>query len=222
MKPEELSSAAHDRLIRLYLYLCSLSTDWDNQLQTSEELAEALDATSVTVRKDLSLLGCPADGRGYRTELLREKLNSGLLLTTPVRAGLAGLDSWGAVLIAQKDLLPGIDIHAGFDSSMNRLEMTRTEIPLYPSYEITEIFRNADLHLGILASDGGKVQQTADRMIQGGARGLLNMTSRSLKLPPGIFCCRTYPAEGLLRLKSLINGFNGIHNEQPPRNRGKQ
>lgn len=199
------SDAARLRMIRLSLYLESLEEDWEQTKLTSEELAAVLDATPATVRKDLSGLGCPADGRGYRVRQLRENLKTALGLKRPVRGGVAGLDPWGALLLNRPELFPGIEIRAGFDRSMNRLERTGSPVPLYPSYEIPEVFRTEGLSLGIIASAGEEAQKTARRMIEGGAAGILNLSPRPVRVPRGIFLHQADIQSGLLRLLSQIN-----------------
>ena len=205
MRSDILSEATRMRMIRLFLYLNHLEPEWRNEKLSSEELAAAIECTAVTVRKDLSCLNCRADGWGYRPDLLEKQLRDALQLNRTVKAGVAGLEPWGSILLGKENFIPGVVIRAGFDSSMNRLERTRSPIPLYPSYEITEIFRREGLQLGILAADGQNIQKTVDRMISGGALAVLNLTPCPVLVPEGVFMHQADIQSGILKLISRIN-----------------
>jgi redox-sensing transcriptional repressor len=205
MRSDFLSDSTRMRMIRLFLYLNHLGPEWQNEKLSSQELALAIESTAATVRKDLSCLNCRADGWGYRASHLIQQLKETLLLNSPVRTGVAGLEPWGSILLEKENLLPGVLIRAGFDSSMNRLERTSSRIPLYPAYEIPEIFHREGLLLGILASDEQNIQQTAERMISGGALALLNLTPLPVRVPEGVFLHQADIQSGILKLISQIN-----------------
>ena len=206
MKSETLSQASRLRMIRLYIHLRNLDHQWQATKLTSRDLAAAIGTTGASLRKDLSALGCPADGWGYRGKDLIPQLESKLLLAHRASAGIAGLEPWGSVLLTNPDLLPGIHMTAGFDSNMNRLERMSTEIPLYPSHEIPEIFREKGIRLGVIAAGGGLIQKTAERMVKGGALAVLNLTPQALVLPEYVFTYQADIQTGILMLLSQING----------------
>ena len=193
-------------MIRLYLFLNHLGADWKETKLTSGELARAIGTSGTSLRKDFSVLGCQTDGWGYPPEILSSRIAEALTLSEPVKAGIAGLEPWGTVLISMRDLLPGITIAAGFDSSMNRLERMSTDIPLFPSYEIPEVFNRLEIKLGILSSGGNVAQQTADRMIRGGVAAIYNLTPSPVKVPDHIFTHQADIQSGILKLLSRING----------------
>ena len=213
MRSDFFSDATRMRMIRLFLYMSHLEPEWQNEKLTSEELAAAIESSAATVRKDLCSLNCRADGWGYRTGRLTQQLKKALMLSRPVRAGIAGLETWGAILLENENLLPGVIIRAGFDSSMNRLERTRSRIPLFPAYEIAEVFHREGLRLGILASDGQNIQQTVDRMLSGGALAILNLTPRAVLVPEGVFLHQADIQSGILNLISRIN-WNELDKEE--------
>ncbi|OQY32701.1 MAG: hypothetical protein B6241_10235 [Spirochaetaceae bacterium 4572_59] len=201
-----LSDATQLRMIRLYLYLKTLDQDWQDIKLTSDELAKAIQSTAATVRKDLSHLKCSAEGWGYQANRLIPKLKESLLLKRSVKTGIAGLEPWGSLLLSRKGFLPGVEVAAGFDSSMNKIEMTSSSIPLHPSYEIAEVFCRMELLLGIISSYGDNAQQTADRMIKGGAIAILNLTPCPIRVPENIFMYQSDFQSGILKLLSSING----------------
>ncbi len=206
MRSDKFSQASRLRMIRLYIYLKNLDYQWLETKQTSRDLAASIGTTGTSLRKDLSILGCQAEGWGYRGAELIPQLEKHLLLDLRVVAGIAGLEPWGSVLLSNPELLPGLHITAGFDSNMNRLERMSTNIPLYPSHEIPEVFREKEIKLGVISSGGGMIQKTAERMVKGGALAILNLTPRILDLPEGVFTYQADIQSGILMLLSQING----------------
>ena len=193
-------------MVRLYIYLKNLDRQWLETKLTSRDLAMAIGTTAVSLRKDLSILGCPAEGWGYRGFELIPQLEEHLLLNLRVTAGIAGLEPWGSVLLNNPEFLPGLHITAGFDSNMNRLERMSTKVSLYPSHEIPEVFREKKIALGVISSEGGMIQKTAERMVNGGALAILNLTPRILDLPDSVFTYQADIQSGILMLLSQING----------------
>jgi len=84
-------------------------------------------------------------------------------------------------LLKNKQLsVKGYPIVAGFDSSINRIELLQTEIPLYPLHEIAEIVREERIWMAILTTAKDHTQEAVQRLIEGGIRGILNLTSEIL------------------------------------------
>lgn len=206
MRSDFLTDATQLRMIRLYLYLKTLGQEWDEIKLTSEELALAMQTTAATIRKDLSRLNCNAEGWGYQVNRLIPKLKTSLRITQPVKTGIAGLEPWGSILLSRMDVLPGVEVTAGFDSSMNRIERTSSAVPLYPAYEISEVFSKKKMLLGVISNNGENAQQTADRMIKGGAIAILNLTPCPIRVPESVFMYQTDFQSGILKLLSCING----------------
>ena len=205
MSSEKLSEASRQRLIRLFIILGEIH--WGRERIVSSELASLVGTTAESLRKDLSLLGCPASGRGYRASELALLLGEKLNLNRNLKAGIAGLDNWGAILLQKPDSFPGMKIVAAFDSSQNRLERTESVLPLYPAYEISEVFRRMDIRVGIIASSTTDPQRVLKRMLEGEVRGIINLTSRPLRVPDSVFYHQADVAAGFLSVISRINGL---------------
>ena len=206
MNREKLSGASHTRMIRLFIILDRMDEDWKQTVLSSGELGNLIATSAENIRKDLNTLGCPASGRGYRVSELTASLKVTLKLQQELSAGLAGLDSWGAVLLKNPDSFPGINITAAFDSSQNRIERTESLLPLHPSYEIREVFKRENIRIGILASESSDPERILKRMIEGGAEGIINLTSCPLMVPENIFYHQADLSAGFLSIVSRING----------------
>jgi redox-sensing transcriptional repressor len=66
---------------------------------------------------------------------------------------------------------------AAFDASMNRIELTRTAVPLYHSSHIRRVVREKGIRIGIIAVPACAALDVAERLISGGVRGIVNFTS---------------------------------------------
>ena len=208
MTTRELPEALRDRMIRLYLLLTGMDEAWRDTLMSSRQLASALGTSAEILRKDLNMLSCSAQGRGYTPGDLSVQLKQRLGLEQKLRAGFTGLDSWGSVLIREREALEGVEIVAAFDGNQNLLERTETEIPLYPSYEIRDIFKREKILIGILASDRAHPRKNLERMLEGGVRGIINLTATALYMPDDIYYYHADLRAGVLNIISRVNGMN--------------
>jgi len=190
----------------LYITLLRLDESWSDAVLTSGDLAEWTLSTAEVMRKDLNVLNCRAEGRGYRVKTLRNCLHEKLHLKKSMKAGLIGLDWWGSILIREGNMIPGLEISAAFDSNQNRIERTETRIPLYPTFEIKDVFMREGIEIGIVASENAQPERNLNRMLKGGVKGILNLTSITLHVPQGIYYDQVNLHLGLLSMISRING----------------
>jgi redox-sensing transcriptional repressor len=169
-----------ERLAHLYTLLSRLEKAGIRRV-TSRTLGELLCAAGDTVRKDLSLLGGSGREqlsavRGYDIPALREVIGSRLGLRTGFSACLAGIGRLGGAILHQAEEDKRYPLAAAFDASMNRIELTRTDVPLYHSAEISRVVREKAITLGIIAVPPGAALDVARRLIEGGVRGIVNFT----------------------------------------------
>jgi redox-sensing transcriptional repressor len=177
------------RSIARLCMLCTTLGDLVDQGQTrasSTELGRLLDLAPHNIRKDISLLGEVGDvGSGYDIVRLRDHIRDRLHLERERNACVVGLGRLGtAVLGFERFRESGIAMVAGFDSSINRLETIRTAVEVYPAYEIPEVVRRKSIELGIIAVPAPAAQQTADRLIAGGVRGIVNFSPAPIRHDP--------------------------------------
>jgi len=169
------------RLAALYPLLGGLLTQGETS-GTSQEMGSLLGVPAHTVRKDLSYLpDKPATPGAYQLQELREIIGRALKLEEKQQACIVGLGDLGQAILNFPNLLgEGYHLAAGFDTNINRLEILKTPLPLYPAYEIPDILPAKGIKLGILAVDAPNVDKTLERLIQGGIKGILNLSPRIL------------------------------------------
>ena len=183
----EISEKTIERLCRVYGHLDRLQ-ELAIQSVTSRELAKAAGATHDTLRKDLSLLGVTGFSRaGYEVAALKETLGEKLRLTRTRSAALVGLGRLGIALLEYARFPEnGFEIVAAFDSSINKIERIRSNIDIFPVRRLSEIVRERQIELGIIAVPNTAAQAVADDLVKAGVKGILNFSSVVVQTPEHI------------------------------------
>ncbi|MBD3393897.1 MAG: redox-sensing transcriptional repressor Rex [Chitinivibrionales bacterium] len=145
---------------------------------SSTELGTALGVRPHSVRKDINYLGEVGDiGSGYDTARLRDRVRRKLGLDRRRNACVVGLGRLGSAILAYERFAnSGYTIVAGFDSNINKLETIRTDIELFEAYEISDVVRRKNVEIGVIAVPAPAAQEAADRLIEGGVRGIVNFS----------------------------------------------
>lgn len=147
---------------------------------SSKELGLRLGVASHNIRKDISfVLGESGTiGSGYEIDKLKSQIEMKFGFTRKRKACIIGLDSMGTALLNKRLLLDdNFKIMAGFDSNINRLETLKTEIPLYPTHEITEVVRSHFIEFAVITDAGKDPVKLVERLVAGGIKGIVNFSS---------------------------------------------
>ncbi|GHV88756.1 hypothetical protein AGMMS50267_11160 [Spirochaetia bacterium] len=193
---------------------------------TSAE-AEALTGwSSYTIRKDISWLGgdCGAEtvgktaaqmgsSAGYAPQTLIPAIKKALGLDRRRRFCVVGLGRLGSAFLnfevfdregGAAGLSPfttgEFELIAGFDSNVNRVEILKSPVPLYPAYKMPEVISRFSIEMAILCVPTGAAQSTAEKLAAAGIRGILNFAPAALKLPPEVTVRNVYVADELRAL----------------------
>jgi len=170
------------RICMIYNLLDDLITE-EKQLISSSEIGNMLGINAASIRKDISFLG-EFDNTGARYDIkkLHNHISKKLKLNIERRACIVGIGRLGSAIL-HYDLFNkyGYQIVAGFDSNVNKIETLKTSIALYPAYKIPEIIKEAKIELAVLCVPGSAAQISADRLIQGGIKGIVNFTPGIIK-----------------------------------------
>jgi redox-sensing transcriptional repressor len=193
---------AKERLLRL---LRLLEKNGARPLTSAE--AEAMTGWArETIRKDISYLEAASagTGSGYSPELLIPVIRKALALDRRRLFCIVGLGRLGsAYLNFSGDAAPAagmtsheapagisvweeFELAAGFDSNVNRVEILKSSVPLYPAYKIPEVVNRFSIELALLCVPAEAAQTSAEKLVSAGIRGILNFAPVVLKLPPEI------------------------------------
>ena len=143
---------------------------------SSTTMGKRLGVAAHTVRKDLNCLGEIGNaGSGYDVARLKRCLAQALGFNHSYRACIVGLGRLGSALLEYDRFGPsGFSIVAGFDANVNRIETIRTDIDVYPAYEMADVVRREAIELALLTVPAMAAQGVADVLVEAGVRGIVN------------------------------------------------
>jgi len=187
-----------ERLAHLYTILSRLEGSGSVRRLSSKAAGELLAVPDHTIRKDLSFLktslqagpeGGTADlsgfEQGYDVARLRSLIGTGLGLETVRPVCLVGLGRLGGAILHKTRVWADLryPIAAAFDASVYRIELTRTDVPLFHSREIARVTREKNILIGIVAVPAEAAPDVAERLAEGGVRAIVNFAP--VLLSPG-------------------------------------
>jgi len=183
----EISDNTIERVCKVFGYLEYLEQVGCEYI-SSKNLAKYIGTTEYTVRKDISLIGVTGyDRKGYPVSRFKRELGEKLDLSKEKSACIAGLGRIGSAILDYEEFREdGFNIIAGFDTNINKLERIRTKIEVYPVSCMENIIKQKGIELGIIAVPTGSAQNTAERLISAGIKGILNFAPVKLEIPEGI------------------------------------
>ena len=161
----------------------------ENAKITSAKISELTGWKDSLIRHDFWLLGYNKGiSNGYQTVDLRKAINQALGLETETKnCCIVGLGRLGAALLDEKltEDTPFV-IKAGFDSNVNRVEILRSNFPLYPAHDMNWVIKQEKISLAVLTVADKDAQVMAERLINAGILGIVNMTKVVLKVPTNV------------------------------------
>jgi redox-sensing transcriptional repressor len=122
--------------------------------------------------------------------------------------GLGRLGS--AYLNLQPSDLDEFELAAGFDISVNRVEILKSKAPLYPSFKLAEVIKRRGIEIALLCVPAEAAQAAAEKLCQAGIRGILNFAPVQLKLPPRVTVRNVYVADELRGLAAAMSSMHVV------------
>ncbi len=186
---------------RLPLYLRALTQlqQQGQRVTSSQELSKRLGFSSAQIRKDLSYFGeFGKQGTGYEISHLEKQLRE-ILKVHRV---------WDMVLVGAGDLGHAIANYGGFeargfrvvaifDNDPQKIGMNVGRLKVQPVEELRETMKAKKAQVGIIAVPAAAAQQTANLLVEAGARAILNYAPTTINLPPKIKVYDIDPVAGL-------------------------
>lgn len=182
-----LPHPALKRLSTIYQFLCRLE-DAGQQSVSSKEIGDRLDISAHSVRKDISYLGqAQISGAKYGVSRLKDLIAESLDFKQQRKACVIGLGKMGSAILNYNMFdHHGFTIVAGFDSNVNKVETLQSSAKLYPSYMISDIINSEKIELAILCVTADAAQLCTDRLVEGGIKGIVNITSTLIQTPKAV------------------------------------
>ncbi len=169
------------RLCKVYSILTELEKSGVERI-SSRDLGTKIGVPSHSIRKDITYINWKGKtGSGYRLVELKESISSALGLERERKACIVGIGKLGKALMKFPDLYAkNFSIIAGFDSSINKIETYKTDLPLYPAYQIPEVVKRESIELAIIAVPGNAAEDVAETLIENGIKGIINFSQMLL------------------------------------------
>jgi len=183
---------------------------------TSARIEALTGWASHTVRKDISFLGAAAEADGAPRQSESGRLGSpagydpdALVLLIKKALGLekrrkfcvVGLGRLGSAYLNVPELAGSeFELAAGFDTNVNRTEILKSPVPLYPSYKMGEVISRFGIEIALLCVPPEAAQAAADKLVAAGIRGILNYAPVHITVPPGIAVRNMYLTDELRAL----------------------
>jgi redox-sensing transcriptional repressor len=192
---------------------------------TSAELEALTGWPGHTIRKDISSLGAllepsgerlggippdgrPLDGRpsgagtsvGYDPRRLVPRIKDALGLDKRRTFCVVGLGRLGsAYLNLEPASLGEFVLVAGFDINVNRVEILKSPVPLYPAHKMGEVISRLGIEIALLCVPAEAAQGAAEKLAAAGIRGIVNFAPVNLVLPPDLAVVRNVYLKDELR-----------------------
>ncbi|OHD65079.1 MAG: hypothetical protein A2176_02350 [Spirochaetes bacterium RBG_13_51_14] len=172
------------RLCKIYNLLEEMHDKGETSI-SSHDIGKRLGVGSHNIRKDIGYLDeAGTSGAGYDIAKLKSSIEFTLGFETERNACIVGLGSLGSVIINyQMKQFPCFTIVAGFDSNINKLEIMKTSIPVYPTYEIPSVIKSKRIELAVVTEPDRNIDKITERLIEGGIKGIINFSPVMLSSP---------------------------------------
>jgi redox-sensing transcriptional repressor len=197
--------------IERLLQLTRVLDNYDRSTVTSSEIEALTGWSNHTIRKDISFLsGDISSGSGYGVRALAAAIEESLGLRVPRKCCVVGLGRLGSAYLNFPSFEEeGFKIVAGFDSSVNRVEILQSPVTLYPAYKMGEVISRFGIELALLCVPAAAAQTAADKLAAAGIKGIVNFAPASLRVPANITVRNVYVVDELRALAARLSCASG-------------
>ena len=199
-KIKTLPKATKSRLV----LLLGMLENWKKNRVSSIEISTLLSCKDSLVRYDLSFLEVPAGAKnGYDVQSLKQGIRKALGSEGCIqkKCCVVGLGRLGAALL-DDGIFEGSDfkICAGFDSSVNRVELLRSSFELYPASRIESVCQQQKIQYAFLCCPNEEVEKMVQRLVNAGIKGIVNYTPAVFPVPPTVKVQNVSPITALMNM----------------------
>lgn len=168
--------------------------------------------SSCTIRKDISYLGGDCGGNavgnscGYNPASLIPAIKKALGLDRCRRFCVVGLGRLGSAYLNFRPVeLKEFELVAGFDTNVNRVEIVKSPVPLYPAYKMADVISRFFIEVAFLCVPEDAAQTAAEKLVSAGIQGILNFAPVVLTVPPEVAVRNVYVVDELRALSIRLS-----------------
>jgi len=171
---------------RLPVYLRGLLFTSEQGLEniSSQDLGDLVGINAWQIRKDFSYFGgLGTRGVGYSVEKLTTQIKKILKLATLQKAALVGVGNIGSAVLAYTGFAKyGLNIAAAFDVDSKKIGRKIDHVIVQDISNLWKL-KKQNIKLGIIAVPRQAAQDTADRLVKAGIKGVLNFSPCHIAVP---------------------------------------
>jgi redox-sensing transcriptional repressor len=155
----------------------------------SHELAALNHITAVQVRRDMMLMGFTSMQRkGYDIKELIEAIGRLIDTSDGLNVAVIGAGNLGRAITGYfRGKRSKLNIVAVFDVDPEKIGRVIAGVKCYSDDELKDRIREQNIHIGILTVPPEHAKKMADLLASYGIRGILNLTTVPLNMPPTVF-----------------------------------
>ncbi|MDD7409049.1 MAG: redox-sensing transcriptional repressor Rex [Firmicutes bacterium] len=187
MMKNKISDAVVNRLPVYRRYLEELMDEGVEHI-SSNELSRRIGFTASQIRQDLNNFGgFGQQGYGYNVEGLYKEINNILGLDHEYSMVIVGLGNLGqAIANHTRYYKMGFPIIGMFDINPKLIGLKINDIEVQDSENLVDFLKTHKVDIGIITTTKEAAQSVADKMVEGGVKGIWNFAPRDLKVPKRI------------------------------------
>jgi len=205
MAEKNISMAVIRRLPKYHRYLGDL-LDKDVQRISSKELSEIIGFTASQIRQDLNNFGgFGQQGYGYNVEALHNEIGNILGLNKVYNAVLIGAGNLGQAIANYAGFRKaGFKIKALFDANPRMIGLKIRDFEVLDSDNLEVFVEDNNIDIAILCIPKNGAQDTVDRLVKAGIKGIWNFAPIDLEVPNGVIVENVNLTESLFTLSYLM------------------
>jgi len=188
----------------LYLRALDAMNKRDQEVVSSDELANFLCLGDTTVRRDLSAFGrLGTRGLGYRVGQLRTRL---LEVASPkeiIFGTVVGVGRLGQALLRSDGMLriEGLVIRVAFDIDVQKIGSVIGNVRVSDASQIAEVVKRERTAVALVTVPPEAAQPVVDRLVEGGISAVLNFAPVHVTAPESVLVSNM---DIFLELESLL------------------
>ena len=208
-KNDNISKAVIKRLPRYRRYLKELMLEGKDKI-SSKEFSKLTGYTASQIRQDLNNFGgFGQQGYGYNVKDLYEEINTILGLDKEYKMVLIGGGNLGQALANYTHYSNmGFIVESIFEVNPRLIGMRINGIKVRDYAELSDFLEENDIDIGIICTTKNSGQEVADKLCEGGVRGIWNFTALDVIVPDGVALENVHLSDSLHSLAYYMENNN--------------
>ena len=183
-----------------YLQVLTQARKMGKDRISSQEISDYTNINATQIRRDLSAFGkFGKRGVGYNIDSLLGEIRKILRTQGQHNIVLVGAGRLGEAIASSPIFAEhGINVAAVVDTDPEKVGRRVGNVDVSPSSELSEIIRDKNIIVGVLAVPAENAQQAANELVDGGLRIIFNYSEALLDVPQDVQVHTSNPAVDLL------------------------